>query len=52
MRYYPAGKKCKLDSGRPISGGGLSRMDGGNSETLGRPGDFDTLPGCEKGPPA
>ena len=23
-------------------------MDGGHSETLGRTGDFDTLPGCER----
>ena len=51
MRYYPAGKKCKLDClDWPISGGGPPRMDGGHSVTPGRAGDFDTLPGCEEGP--
>ena len=55
MRYYPAGKKCKLDSvwtGPSIYGGGHPRLDGGHSETPRRVGDFDTLPECEKGPPA
>ena len=46
MRYYPAGKKCKLDW--PVSDGGPPRMDGGHPETPGRAGDFDTLPRCEE----
>ena len=52
MRYYPAGKKCKLDYlDWPLSHSGYPRLDGGHSETPRRAGDFHPLSGREEDPP-
>ena len=53
MRYYPAGKKCKLDYlGRALSHSGHSRLDGRHSTTPGRASDIHSWPGCKEDTPA
>ena len=53
MCYYPAGKKCKLDSYLKwaLSHSGHPRLDGGHSATPGRASDIHPLSGCEKNTP-
>ena len=50
MRYYPAGKKCKLDW--PVSRGVYHRLGGGYPEASGHASDIDPLSGCEESSPA
>ena len=52
MRYYPAGKKCKLDYlDWPLSHSGYPWLNGGHSETPRRAGDFHPLSGHKEDPP-
>ena len=53
MRYYPAGKKYKIDSiwAGPYLIVATPRLDGGHSATPGRANDIHPLSGCEKDTP-
>ena len=53
MRYYPSGKKCKLDYlGGALPHSGHSRLDSGHSTTPGRASDIHSLSGCKEDTPA